>query len=146
MSLELVLVFALASPPSATALQSALDRQGIPVHVSPGNDLQKHTGFLPLEYEAKRTGFYVNHQAYQDLVSDYPQARIPGEAANAVISLGWGADFLECASVFQVATALVSEFGAKAFDTESASYISLKDVKAGAVACHEMSKKQQAAR
>jgi len=146
MSLELVLVFALASPPSATALQSALDRQGIPVHVSPRSDLQRHTGFLPLDYEAKTTGFYVNHLTYADLISDYPQARVPGQTANAVLSLGWGGDFLECASVFQVATALVSEFGAKAFDTESASYISLKDVKAGAVACYDMSKKQQTPR
>ncbi len=146
MSLELVLVFALASPPSATALQAALDRQSIPVHISSGNDLHRHTGFLPLEYEARTTGFYVNHSTYEDLVSDYPQARIAGQAANAVVSLAWGADFLECASAFQVATVLVSEFGAKAFDTESARYISLKDVKAGAVDCYEMSKKRQAPR
>lgn len=146
MSLELVLVFALASPPAATALQSALDRQGIPVHLSPGNDLRGHTGFFPLEYQARTTGFYVSHVAYDDFVSDYPQARIPDQAADAVVSLSWGADFLECAAVFQVATVLVSDFGAKAFDTESASYISLNEVKAGAVGCYEMSKKQRAPR
>ncbi len=144
MALELVLVFALGSPPSASALQSALDRQGIPVHVSSSSDLRKHTGFLPLEYETRKTGFYVNQLTYEGLIADYPQAKVPSRAAKAVLSLGWGADFLECASVFQVASVLVSEFGADAFDTESATYIALKGVKEGAAACYDRSKHQEA--
>jgi hypothetical protein len=59
MSLELVLVFALAAPLSADRLQSALDRKGIPIRFPQSDDLQMHTGFLPLEYEEKKTGFYV---------------------------------------------------------------------------------------
>lgn len=146
MSLELVLVFALATPPSAGSLQSALDRKGIPIHVSQYDDLQKHTGFLPLDYEAKKTGFYVTQLTYKELTSDYPEAKLPSDAASFVISLGWGGNFLECASVFQVASILVSEFGAQAFDTESANYVTLKDLKNGAAACYDESKKQQSPR
>jgi len=144
MSLELVLVFALASPPSTSALQSALNRQGIPVRVLPSSDLQIDTGFLQIEYETRKSGFYLNQLSYEELTSDYPQAKTRSRAAKAVLSFGWGADFLECASVFQVASVLVSEFGADAFDTESASYISLKDIRANAAACYDMSKGQKA--
>ena len=146
MSLELVLVFALATPPSAGSLQSALDRKGIPIRVSQSGDLQKHTGFFPLDYEARKTGFYVTQLTYKELTSDYPQAKIPSDAAGSAISLGWSGNFLECASVFQVASILVFEFGAQAFDTESASYVPLKEISNSAAACYEESKKQQSPR
>lgn len=142
MSLELVLVFALAAPPSADNLQTALDRKGIPIRLSPSSDLRRHTGFLPLDYEARHTGFYVTQLTYESLTSDYPQAKVPGDAARSVISLGFGGHFLECASVFQVASVLVSEFDAQAFDTESASYMSLGDIKNTAAACQEEARKQ----
>jgi hypothetical protein len=38
---------------------------------------------------------------------------------------------------------LVSEFGADAFDTESASYMPLRDIDSGAVACYEEARKPQ---
>jgi hypothetical protein len=143
MSLELILVFALAAPPSTDSLQAALDRRGIPIRFSQADDLQKHTGFLPLDYEAKRTGFYVTQLTYKELLSDYPQAKLAANAGKYVISLGFGGHFLECASVFQVASVLVSEFGANAFDTESGSYMSLGDIGITASSCYEESKKQQ---
>ena len=144
MSLELVLVFALATPPSANSLQSALDRKGVPIRLSRSGDLQEHTGFFPLSYETKQTGFYVTQLTYKELTSDYPQAKVPSDAAKSVISLGFGGHLLECASVFRVASVLVSEFGAQAFDTESANYMSLGDIDNTAAACHEEAKKQQA--
>lgn len=142
MSLELVLVFALAAPPSAESLQSALDRKSVPIRLSQSGDLQKHTGFLPLTYETKPTGFYVAQLTYKELTSDYPQAKIPSGAAKSVISLGFGGHFLECASVFRVASVLVSEFGARAFGTESGNYMSLEDIDNTAAACHAESKNE----
>ncbi len=146
MSLELVLVFALASPPSLDNLQSALDREGTPIRFSPSDDLQEHTGFLPVDYGANKTGFYVTQLTYKELTADYPQAKIPSGAARAVISLGFGGHFLECASVFHVASVLVSEFGAQAFDTESTNYMSVADIKGTAAACYEASKTQQSSK
>ena len=61
----------------------------------------------------------------------------------SVISLGWGGDFLECASVFQVASVLVAEFGAQAFDAESSSYMPLRDISGAASDCYEESKIQK---
>lgn len=144
MSLELVLVFALAAPPSVEALQAALNRKDVPIQFSQSGDLQKHTGFFPLDYEKKKSGFYVTQLTYKELTSDYPRAKVPSDAAKSVISLGFGGHFLECASVFQVASILMSEFGAQAFDMESASYMSLGDINNTAAACYEESKKQQA--
>ncbi|MCK9684405.1 hypothetical protein [Scleromatobacter humisilvae] len=142
MSLELVVVFALAMPPSAESLQSALDRKGVPIRLSQSGDLQKRAGFLPLMYEMKPTGFFVAQLTYKELTTDYPQARVPSGAAKSVISLGFGGHFLECASVFRVASVLVSEFGARAFGTESGNYISLEDIDNTAAACDAESKKE----
>ena len=142
MSLELVLVFALATPPSTESLQSALERKGVPIRLSQSGDLQTHTGFFPLNYGTKQTGFYVGQLTYKELTSDYPQAKVPRDAAKSVISLGFGGHFLECASVFRVASVLMSEFDAQAFDTEAANYMSLGDVDNTAAACYEESKKE----
>lgn len=143
MSLELILVFALTAPPSTDSLQAALVHHGIPIQLSQAHELQKHKGFLPLDYESKRTGFYVTQLTYNELLSDYPEAKLATDAGKSVISLEFGGHFLECASVFQVASVLVSEFGANAFDTESLSYMSLEDISSNASACYEESKKQQ---
>jgi hypothetical protein len=146
MSLELILVFALTAPPSTSSLQAALGRNGIPIRFSQADDLHKHTGFLPLNYETKKTGFYVTQLTYKELLSDYPEAKLTTGVDKSVISLGWGGDFLECASVFQVASVLVSEFGAQAFDAESSSYVPLSDISSAASDCYEESKKQKASK
>jgi hypothetical protein len=143
MSLELILVFALTAPPSTNSVQAALDRHGIPIRFSQTDDLQKHTGFLPLNYASKKTGFYVTHQTYEQLLSDYPEAKLSTGVGKSVISLGWGGNFLECASVFQVASVLVSEFGAQAFDAESDSYMPIGYINSAASDCYEKSRKHQ---
>lgn len=143
MSLELILVFALTAPPSTDSLQAALVRHSIPIQLSQVHELQIHKGFLPLDYEAKKTGFYVTQLTYNELLSDYPEAKLATDAGKAVISLEFGGHFLECASVFQIASVLVSEFGANAFDTESLSYLSLEGISSNASACYEESKKTE---
>ena len=146
MSLELILVFALTAPPSTSNLQAALERHNIPIRFAQTNDLHKHTGFLPLNYETKKTGFYVTQLTYKELLSDYPEAKLTTGVARSVISLSWGADFLQCASVFQVASVLVSEFGAQAFDAEATSYMPLVDISSAASDCYEELKKQNASK
>jgi hypothetical protein len=143
MSLELILVFALTAPPSTNSVQAALDRHGIPIRFSQTDDLHKHKGFLPLSYASRKSGFYVTHLTYKELLSDYPEAKLTTGLGKSVISLGWGGNFLECASVFQVASVLVSEFGAQAFDAESSGYMPIEDIKSAASECYEESKKQQ---
>ena len=141
MSLELILVFALTAPPSSDRLQSALDRKGIPIRFSQSEQLNKHTGFLPLKYEAKKSGFYLSQLTYEELTLDYPKAKLTSGVGTSVISFEFGGQFLECASVFQVASVLVSDFGAQAFDTESDHYLSLGDISRTAADCYEESKK-----
>ncbi len=66
---------------------------------------------------------------------------IPGGAARSVISLGSGHS-RECASVFRVASVLVSEFGAHAFDTESGRYPTPGEIDATAAACYQALKSE----
>ena len=146
MSLDLILVFALSAPPSADKLQSALDRQNIPIRVSPSTDLQKQSGFMPVDYGEKEAGFHVTQLTYSEFTADFPAAKLSNDAARAVVSFGFGGHFLECAAAFRVASVLVSEFGAQAFDTEWGNYMSLADIEATAAACDEQSKNRKAQR
>jgi hypothetical protein len=146
MSLELILVFALTAPPSSDRLQSALDRKEIPIRFSQSEQLNKHTGFLPLKYVAEKSGFYVTQLTYEELTSDYPKAKLPSGGGTSVIALQFGGQFLECASVFQVAAVLVSDFGAQAFDTESDGYMSLEDIGRTAEECYKESRKNHGSR
>ena len=145
MSLELILVFALQAPPSASDLQSAIDREHIPVRVSSSANLLKDVGFLSADYASLKSGFYLAHSTYAELLSDYPEAALPDSSVQAVLSFGYGGNFLECASVFSTASVLVSNFGAKAFDTESVTYLSAHELTSNAESCFEEWKKSQGA-
>jgi hypothetical protein len=77
---------------------------------------------------------------------DYPKAKLPSGVGKSVIGLQFGGQFLECASVFQVASVLVSDFGAQAFDTESDGYMSLEDIGRTAEECYKESRKNHGSR
>ncbi|MEQ1802903.1 MAG: hypothetical protein ABL989_13325 [Gammaproteobacteria bacterium] len=142
MSMELLILFTLKAPPSAQEWQSAMTRNGVPIQITELLDLNEHEGFLPLTYDSKKSGFYLGHLDYDEIDTDYPEMALSDVEVSAVYSLGFGGNFMECASVFHSASTLISDFGARAFDTESLSFLDGKDLLANATKCLELAQEQ----
>ena len=141
MSLELILVFGLSGIPSSESLQIALDNARIPIQVEAETDLRRQSGFVPLVYDGRKTGFYLSRVEYKDFTDDYPDAKLENFDARAALLFGFGGNFMECAAALHSASALVVAFGAKAFDTESGTYLSETELNEYAKECYTEAKK-----
>jgi len=138
MSIEIVLVFALSTPPSAVDLQSAFNSQGLPATLDQSLNLAELHGFLPLTYRGKATGFEYSAGTVEAFLKDYPGANVAGLKGQHAVTFRWGASLLECAAALDAAAALADGLGAKVFSTESGEYAPAEFLRAGAKQCFSL--------
>ena len=142
MSMELIIILALQRAPTLDAWQRALDARHIPIQFTYKADLAKHTGFLPVEVNGRRSGFYFSQDQYSDVASTYPAIASAHMAKPAIYSFEYGGNFDECTSVFYAAGVLVSDFGGVAFDPQGGAFMSSQELAETAKECEAMVNKK----
>jgi hypothetical protein len=107
--------------------QQAIDAAHYPVRLSEGIDLRKLDGFLPVTLNTKRTGFYFTNIPAN---SDIPGAK--WHRSTTVYDFSFGGHFLEGASAYYMAAALVASFHGRAFDPQSGQWLNSTELQTAA--------------
>jgi hypothetical protein len=107
--------------------QQAIDTAHCPVRLDVRIDLQKASGFFPVTLGHKKTGFYFLNVTGE---SDIPGAQ--RVRSTAAYDFNFGGHFLEGASAYYVAAALVASFHGRAFDPQSGQWLDSEELKAAA--------------
>lgn len=138
MSMSLYVILSLQSAPDLTQWEGALRRLTVPVHIAENVNLREYSGFLPMSVNGEASGLYFLKETYQPFPPFLPTTDGLGIEQPIVYSLGYGGDPMECAAVFYSATALVKEFGGRAFDIESGRFLGPKQLTDSGNRCYEM--------
>src|SRR5258706_600169 len=115
--------------------QQALDARALPVQLTNGVDLAGHSGFLPVVLDGRPTGFYFLREDATELASDIPEIEAAHLSKATVYNLNFGGHFLECASAYYSATALVAKFNGRAFDPQDGKFLTFEELRAAGTEC-----------
>jgi len=83
----------------------------------------KWSGFFPVVLKNKKTGFYFSNT---DMGNDIPGVK--RQRSTAAYDFNFGGHFLEGASAYYVAAALVVSFNGRAFDPQSGKWLDSKEL------------------
>ena len=115
--------------------QQALDARALPVQLGKGVDLGGLSGFFPVVLDGRPTGFYFFREDAKELVAAIPEIGAAHLSKASVYNLNFGGHFLECASAYYSAAALVAKFNGRAFDPQDGKFLSFEELRAAGNAC-----------
>jgi hypothetical protein len=113
------------------------------VQFSESLDLTRQSGSLPLTVKGQRSGFYFLNESYAELREQHPALASVELDTPVVYSLGYGGHFVECASVFYAASALVAQFGGIALDPQGGIFITEAQLADAAKQCDALAQSEQ---
>jgi hypothetical protein len=143
MSMELFVILAATQAPDVEAWNKALAAASVPVSFVSA-DLSHHSGFLPATLKGEKTGLRsFSIASYSELVSYYPNVAAIKINNPVVYELGYAGDFLEAATVFYSASALVLKFGGTAFDPQGGIVMDAAALLEAAKQCEELARQGQ---
>jgi hypothetical protein len=128
MSMELFVILALNRAPTADAWEKALRVQQLPARLGSKDDLNSHSGFLPIVVRDRKTGVYFRKDDFSELRSHYASLTSIDLDNPVVYTLGYGGNFYECAAAFYSAAALVAEFGGRAFEPQGRVFMNVQQL------------------
>ena len=112
MSLEQTAYVARRSVPARDALQAAIDLLGFDCKLDSSFVPFQSSGFLPCVLNGQASGFEIGFEDAATIQLDFPQLVPTIGNRDVAISLRWGSDMAECASVLIVSAALAHRFAA----------------------------------
>jgi hypothetical protein len=143
MSMELFVILAASQAPDVEAWNKALTADPVAVSLM-SVDLARQSGFLPATLKGAKTGMRSFHvSSYSELVSYYPSVATIKVDNPVVYELGYGGDWLEAATVFYSAWALVAKFGGTAFDPQGGMVMDAAALIEAAKQCEEEARQPQ---
>jgi len=106
MSIELHIFLPESPVPTTKAWQDAIDAAAFPVVLNADTDLPSHRGFLPAEYNGKKTGFEFYLDAASDIIATYPHLAVKAGPRTRCATFRWGGDLLEMCAALSAAASL----------------------------------------
>jgi hypothetical protein len=126
MSMDLYVFVDHSSTLTVVEWQQAIDASHFPLRLDKYIDLRKWSGFFPVVLKNKKTGFYFLNTDIKELGSNIPGAK--GQRSTAAYDFSFGGYFLEGASAYYMAAALVVTFNGRAFDPQSGKWLDAKEL------------------
>ena len=117
MSMDLYVFVDHSSTLTVFEWQQAIDASQFPLRLDKNIDLRKWSGFFPVVLKNKKTGFYFLNADIEQLANDIPEVK--RQRSTAAYDFSFGGHFLEGASAYYMAAALVVSFNGRAFDPQS---------------------------
>ena len=127
MSMDLYVFVDHSSPLTVLEWQQAADASHFPLRLDKSIDLKTFGGFFPVVLKNKKTGFYFENADVGELGNGIPG--MPRLRSTAAYDFTFGGHFLEGASAYYLAAALVVSFNGRAFDPESGKWLDSKELK-----------------
>ena len=106
--------------------QQAIDASHFPLRLDKNIDLRKLSGVLPVVLKNKKTGFYFLNTDVKELANHIPEVK--KQRSTAAYHFSFGGHFLEGASAYYMAAALVASFDGRAFDPQSGMWLDSKQL------------------
>ena len=97
--------------------QHAVDKYDFPIKFDLRIDFDKVSGFLPLQFRGKLSGFECDHWSIRDIEETYDQVTIDPHFKHA-LAFRWGGDFSELVSALQAAAAYAVATDGVVFDCQ----------------------------
>jgi hypothetical protein len=126
MSMDLYVFVDHSSTLTVLEWQQAIDASHFPLRLDKNIDLNKWSGFFPVVLKNKKTGFYFSNTDIAELGDEIPEVK--GQRSAAAYDFNFGGHFLEGASAYYLAAALVVSFNGRAFDPESGNWLDSKEL------------------
>ena len=126
MSMDLYVFVDHSSTLTVLEWQQAIDASHFPLRLDESIDLQKLSGFFPVVLKNKKTGFYFFNTDIEELGNHIPGVKRQGSTAG--YDFNFGGHFLEGASAYYMAAALVVSFNGRAFDPQSGKWLDSKEL------------------
>jgi len=126
MSMDLYVFVDHNSPLTVLEWQQATDASHFPLRLDKNIDLKTFGGFFPVVLNNKKTGFYFENADVGELGKEIPE--IQRLRSTAAYDFNFGGHFLEGASAYYLAAALVASFNGRAFDPESGKWLDSKEL------------------
>ena len=128
MSVDLLVILATSNAPSGEAWSRALSEEHTPVSFTVTVDVKHDSGFIPVQVDGRKSGFEFFIESYADEAALYPVLRDVHFDNPTVYSFSFAGHFDEAAAAFFSASVLVSRFHGVAFDPQSGSFMSAKEL------------------
>jgi hypothetical protein len=136
MSMDLYVFVDHSSTLTVVEWQQAIDAGHFPLRLDKNIDLRKWSGFFPVVLKDKKTGFYFLNTDIKELGNNIPGVK--GQRSTAAYDFNFGGNFLEGASAYYMAAALVVSFNGRAFDPQSGKWLDAKQLQVMAVEMEAM--------
>jgi hypothetical protein len=130
MSMDLYVFVHHSSTLTVLEWQQAIDASQFPLRLDKNIDLRKWSGFFPVVLKNKKTGFYFLNTDIEQLANDIPEVK--RQRSTAAYDFNFGGHFLEAASAYYVAAALVVSFNGRAFDPQSGKWLDSNELQKAA--------------
>jgi len=130
MSMDLYVFVDHSSTLTVLEWQQAIDASHFALRLDRNIDLRKWSGFFPVLLKNKKTGFYFLNTDIKELGNNVPG--VTGQRSTAVYDFNFGGHFLEGASAYYMAAALVVSFNGRAFDPQSGKWLDSKELQKAA--------------
>jgi hypothetical protein len=127
---------------NAIEWQQAIDAKALPVRLEQGINLSRLRGFLPVKLNGADAGFYYFPEEFSALAADIPAIKAAHLRKATAYTLSFGGNFLECASAYYSAAALVAQFNGRAFSAEDNRFLTFDELRSGAMECLDAASKQ----
>jgi len=115
-----------ASPLTVLEWQQAADASHFPLRLDQNIDLKTFGGFFPVVLNNKKTGFYFANAGVGELGKEIQG--VQRLRSTAAYDFSFGRPYLEGASAYYLAAALVASFNGRAFDPESGKWLDSKEL------------------
>jgi hypothetical protein len=106
MSIELHIFLADSPALTVEAWQGAVEAAAFPVVLDGEIDLASHSGFLPVRYDGKQTGFEFYVDPASDILVAYPHVAAQVGPRTKCATFRWGGDLLEMCAALSAAASL----------------------------------------
>jgi hypothetical protein len=126
MSMDLYVFVDHRPPLTVLEWQQAIDASHLPLQLDKKIELRKWSGFFPVVLKNKKTGFYFLNADIKELGKDIPG--VIEQGSTAAYDFNFGGHFLEGASAYYMAAALVASFNGRAFDPQSGKWLDSKEL------------------
>ncbi len=139
MSVDILVVLALNQAPSGESWAHALAETKGPVAFVQPIDTLHASGFVPMSVNGRSTGLYFLRRPYAEAATLYAPISSVHLASPVVYVLSFGAHSDECTAVFMSASVLVAKFNGIAFDPQSGTVVTAKQLRNAADQCSLLS-------
>ena len=126
MSMDLYVFVDHSSTLTVVEWQQAIDAGHFPLRLDKSIDLRRWSGFFPVVLKNKKTGFYFLNADINEVENGIPGAK--SRRSTAAYNFNFGGRFLEGASAYYMAAALVASFHGRAFDPQSGKWLDSKEL------------------